>query len=78
MLICIPAPRTFTVGCTRKLLVSIVLSLRRTYVVYVGLSYLLYPFMFLSSDYFDNTVRVGLLDATRLELLYDIHFGTVV
>jgi len=53
-------PLALLVDCWRPL----VLALRRTYVLYVGLSYLLYPFMFLSSDYFNNILRVGLFGAT--------------
>ena len=58
MLICIPVPRTFTVGCTRKLLASISTCTSPNVVLYVGLSCLLYPFMFLSRDYFNNILRV--------------------
>jgi len=67
-------PLAVLVNCLRPL----VLAFARTYALYVRLSYLLYPFMFLSSDYFNNILRVGLFRATRWELLYSVHFGTVV
>lgn len=64
-------PLALRVNCWRPS----VLAFRRTYILYVGLSYLLYPFMFLSSDYFNNILRVGLFGSTRQKLLYDKHFG---
>lgn len=67
-------PSAVLVNCLRPL----VLALARTYVLYVRLSFLLYPFVFLSSDFFNNILRVGLCDVTRWELVYGVHFGTVV